>query len=124
MHAPADTTVALADCPGSGRAALATLIAATPGVTLAGEAATVDELHAIARDAQPDVVVIDDRLLRNVALRAADLGARLIVTGVDDDPAYAARARRIGADAWVAKDLADELLPAVLRPAEQVRLAA
>jgi hypothetical protein len=37
------------------------------------------------------------------------------VIGVDDDPAFPARARRIGAEAWVPKDRADTLLPTVLR---------
>jgi DNA-binding NarL/FixJ family response regulator len=123
MHAPADITVALADEPGLARTALATLISETPGVALAGEAATLDELRAIVRDARPDVVVVDDRLLRHAAPSADDLGVRLVVMGVDDDPAYGARALRIGADAWLRKELADELLPDVLQQAP-VRLAA
>jgi len=28
--------------------------------------------------------------------------------GVDDDPAYAARAHRLGAEAWIAKDRAED----------------
>jgi hypothetical protein len=39
---------------------------------------------------------------------------RVIVVGVDDDPAFAARAHRLGAEAWVAKDRADDQLPALL----------
>jgi DNA-binding NarL/FixJ family response regulator len=44
------------------------------------------------------------------------LGApvRVLVVGVDDDPAFAARARDLGADAWIAKDRADDELPALL----------
>ena len=38
-------------------------------------------------------------------------GARLIVVGVDDDPGFATRARRLGAD-WVAKERAAAVLPA------------
>jgi hypothetical protein len=44
-------------------------------------------------------------------------GVRVIVLGVDDDPAFAARATRLGADAWVAKERADEDLPALLESA-------
>jgi DNA-binding NarL/FixJ family response regulator len=124
MLASADTTVALADRPGIARSALATLVSATPGLSLVGEAATLDELRAIIRDARPDVVVVDDRLLRYAAMTAADLGARFVVIGVDDDPAYLARARRIGAEAWIPKDRADQLLPDVLRRAAPIRLAA
>jgi DNA-binding NarL/FixJ family response regulator len=56
--------------------------------------------------------------------RSAELGSRLVVIGVDDDPAYTARARRIGAEAWVPKDRADELLPELLLGAAPVRIAA
>jgi DNA-binding NarL/FixJ family response regulator len=41
----------------------------------------------------------------------------VVVLGVDDDPAYAVRAQRLGADVWIAKDRADEQLPALLVPA-------
>jgi DNA-binding NarL/FixJ family response regulator len=44
-------------------------------------------------------------------------GVRVIVLGVDDDPAFAARATRLGAAAWVAKERADEDLPALLESA-------
>jgi DNA-binding NarL/FixJ family response regulator len=53
-------------------------------------------------------------------LTADDLRARLVVVGVDDDPAYLARARRIGAEAWVPKELADRLLPVLLEPSRAV----
>ena len=33
---------------------------------------------------------------------------------IDDDPAFAARARALGAEAWIAKDRADDTLPALL----------
>ena len=36
---------------------------------------------------------------------------RVIVVGVDDDPAFARARRRLGAEAWIAKDRADEDLP-------------
>ena len=124
MLASADTTVVLADKPGVARVALAVLIADAPAVALVGEATTLEELRAIVRDERPDVVVVDDRLVRDAAPSTDELGARLIVTGVDDDPAYVARACRLGAEAWVPKERADELLPALLHPALQARSAA
>ena len=124
MDASGETTVALGDKLAIGRAALAMLISETPGLALLAQAATVEELRAVIRDTGPDVVVVDDRLLQYEALTADDFGARLVVIGVDDDPAYLARARRIGAAAWVPKDCADALLPAVLRPIAQVMRAA
>jgi DNA-binding NarL/FixJ family response regulator len=123
MHQSAETTVALADKPGVGRSALAMLISETPGLAVVATAATVEELRGLIRDSRPDVVVVDDRLLRHEALTADGLGARLVVVGVDDDPAYRGRAMRIGAEAWVAKDLADGLLPGILRRAAPVTLA-
>jgi DNA-binding NarL/FixJ family response regulator len=38
----------------------------------------------------------------------------VIVIGLDDDPSFARRAQRLGATAWIAKEHADELLPAAL----------
>jgi hypothetical protein len=35
---------------------------------------------------------------------------RVIVVGVIDEPAFAARALSLGAEAWIAKELADEEL--------------
>jgi hypothetical protein len=39
--------------------------------------------------------------------------------GLDDDPSFARRARRIGATAWIAKEHADELLPSALDDARR-----
>jgi hypothetical protein len=38
----------------------------------------------------------------------------VIIVGVDDDPAFAARAVQLGAEAWIAKDRADDELPEAL----------
>ena len=61
----------------------------------------------------PDVIVVDDRLLQSGSALAVMTGAQLIVVGVDDDPGFATRAHRFGAD-WVAKEHAAALLPALL----------
>jgi DNA-binding NarL/FixJ family response regulator len=124
MHASTGTTVVLADKPGIARATMALVVSGTPGLVLLAEASSLQELAAVIRHTRPDVVVVDDRLLRHDALTAAAVGSRLVVVGIDDDPAYPARARRIGAEAWVPKDRADELLPDVLLLAAPVTLAA
>ena len=114
MQADDDMRVVLADYAGTSRRALAKLVAGLPGTALI---ATVDDPTAIvptARETRPDVVLVDDRMLRDSDWTANDLDARLIVVGVDDDPGYVARARRIGAEAWVAKERADALLPPAL----------
>ncbi len=114
MESAPATTLVVADLPGTSRRAIVGLIAATPGLALSGQASTLPELHAVVRDERPDVVLLDDRLLRGGTWRVGTIAARLVVMGVDDDPAFAARARRIGAEAWIAKDRVDELLQALV----------
>ncbi len=111
--------VILADREGSARGALAALLNGLDGVELVGESGGRRELAAALRRAHPDVLILDDRLVTSGDHVLAGLGpqpgaVRVIVIGVDDDPAFAARARRLGADAWVAKDRADEELPSLL----------
>jgi hypothetical protein len=92
------TRVQLIDRPGFSHDVIASLIAAQPDTQLVSDA--------------PDVIVIDDRELTH-AMDSIDRAARVVVVGADDHPAYAARARRIGAQ-WVAKDAAGTLLPELL----------
>jgi DNA-binding NarL/FixJ family response regulator len=108
-----DIAVLVADARGPSRTALAGLIAGTPGLALAATASTLAELVAALRSSEPDVVLLDDRLLRDGGLRAWPFAARLVITGMDDEPAYAARAREIGAAAWVAKERVDALIDAL-----------
>jgi chemotaxis response regulator CheB len=104
----------LADEVGFSRTALAEVLAGTPGVELVKVMGDGPKLRdAIAR-LRPEVVVVDDRLLRQSDSIVRDAGVRVIVIGVDDDPAYAARAHRLGAVAWVPKERADLLLEAIL----------
>ena len=105
--------VVLADREGAARRALAGLLAGLDGVVLADVAGDREELAAVLHKSPVDVLVIDDRLLGG----DKDLGTdavRVLVLGVDDDPAFAARARRLGAEEWIAKDRADERLSALL----------
>jgi DNA-binding NarL/FixJ family response regulator len=110
---PKPTRVLLLDRPGFGRRALAVLLEALPGVSLVAEAGDAAELEAALRT-QPDVVIVDDRLLEQARAVQGGLPFPLIVMGVDDDPGFAARAQRAGAMAWVAKDQADATLPGLL----------
>jgi DNA-binding NarL/FixJ family response regulator len=111
--------VLLADYAGPARRALAGLLRALDGVVLVGEVADRHELAAALRRTRADVLVIDDRLLSaddHVLARLGPqrLGVRIVVLGVVDDDGYAARAKRLGAEAWLAKDRAAESLPALL----------
>jgi hypothetical protein len=90
--------VQLIDRPGFSHDVIASLIAEQPDTQLVSDS--------------PDVIVIDDRELAG-ALDSLDPHIRLVVLGADDHPAYAARARGIGAQ-WVAKDAAGTVLPRIL----------
>ena len=114
MDSKPATTVLLADHPGIGRTAIAALMADMPGVQLVAKLSHAGEMLSAFRDTQPDVIVVDDRLLRDRTWPDELREARLIVLGMDDDPGFAARARRIGAETWIPKELADSLLPSIL----------
>jgi CheY-like chemotaxis protein len=111
--------VLLADRAGLAQRALAELLRGLDGVVLAEVAADREALAAALRRSHADVLVIDDRLLGNGGHVLDGLGLlmaepRVLVLGVDIDPAFAERARRLGAEAWVPKDEADERLPGLL----------
>jgi DNA-binding NarL/FixJ family response regulator len=90
--------VQLIDRPGFSHDVIASLIAELPDTELVSDT--------------PDVIVIDDLELTG-ALASLDPDIPVVVLGADDHPAYAARARRIGAQ-WVAKDAAATVLPRAL----------
>jgi DNA-binding NarL/FixJ family response regulator len=106
--------VLLADVAGAGRRAVAELLRSLPGVVLVAEVGSADTLACDMRHSAPDVLVIDDRLLTAHGSGPRDAGVAVIVVGVDDDPSFALRARRIGAAAWIPKERAAELLPDLL----------
>ena len=111
--------VLLADREGVARHALAALLQSLPGIVLVAIATSMQDVADGMRHHRPDVIVVDDRLLHSTSHILAGTGptpdpVRVIVMGVDDDPAYAARAHRLGAEAWIAKDRADDELPRLL----------
>ena len=113
---PRAVRVVLADLEGVARDALTNLLYELAAVTLVTAVGTRRALADALRQEHADVLVIDDRLVEDGSHVLAGLGPmkarpRIVVVGVDDDPAFAARAERLGAAAWVAKDRADEDLP-------------
>lgn len=113
-HASPPLRIVLADRPGLGRRAVAGVLGRLDGVVLADIAGDREELAVALRRCRPDVLVIDDRLLRGGALEGLGERTRVLVLGVDVEPGFAARALRMGAEAWLPKDRADERLPALL----------
>ncbi len=111
--------VLLADVEGNARRAVATVLDGLDGVRLVGQVGARSDIAAALRRTRAQVLVVDDRLLPPEGHSLAGVGplpvqVRVIVLGMDDSPAFAARARRMGAEAWVAKDRADDELPALL----------
>jgi DNA-binding NarL/FixJ family response regulator len=104
--------VLLADVADGARRAIAALVNSLAGVTLAGEVSSRGEVAEALRATRADVLVIDDRLLRPDGHAWSDWPTtlRVIVLGMTDEPAFSARARGLGAEAWVAKERADDEL--------------
>ena len=89
----------LIDEPGPARDALAAAIATLPESELVLD--------------RPELVVVDDRLF-NRAVPLMRAGIPTVVVGVQDDPAFAARARREGAVEWIPKESFDSAVQGLL----------
>jgi DNA-binding NarL/FixJ family response regulator len=112
--------VVLADDQPLVRAGLRVLIAGTPGIDVAGEAATGAEAVRLARDIGPDVVLMDIRMPGMDGIEATRLiaagqdAARVIVLTTFDDDDYVYAALRAGASGFLVKDMAlDDILTAI-----------
>jgi DNA-binding NarL/FixJ family response regulator len=115
--------VVLADDQPLIRAGLRRLIARTPDIDVVGEAGTGAEAVRLARNADPDVVVMDIRMpgmdgieaTRLITARAGDTRARVLVLTTFDDDDYVYGALRAGASGFLVKDMAVEDFLAAIR---------
>jgi DNA-binding NarL/FixJ family response regulator len=112
--------VVLADDQPLVRAGLRLVIAGTPDLDVAGEAATGAQAVQLARDLRPDVVVMDIRMpgmdgIDATRMITADHGAaRVVVLTTFDDDDYVYAALRAGASGFLVKDMAlDDILAAI-----------
>ena len=110
---PHQLRILIADRPGPARSALASMLSALDDVVVVGAEGSTAGLRAALRTHRPDVLVVDDRML-NDWREPYDVNVQLVVVGVDDDPAYAARAARRRAVAWLPKECAGDEIVAVL----------
>jgi two-component system response regulator NreC len=107
------------------RSGLRRILEAEPDIEVVGEAGSAQECLAVARDALPDVVVLDIGLPGINGIEAARLlreegeRARILMLTVHDDVAYLRRAFEAGASGYLVKEAADiELVLAVRQVAE------
>ena len=112
--------VILADDQPLVRAGLRMLMAETPDIDVTGEAGTGAEAVQLARDADPDVVVMDirmpgmDGIEATQMITAGDTHARVLVLTTFDDDDYIYGALRAGASGFLVKDMAlDDILTAI-----------
>src|ERR1700683_4732354 len=112
--------VILADDQPLIRAGLRRLIEQTPGIDVAGEAGTGAEAVQLARDTDPDVVVMDirmpgmDGIEATQIITAGDLRAHVLVLTTFDDDDYVYGALRAGASGFLVKDMAlEDILTAI-----------
>ena len=96
------------------RSGVRRVLEATGRFEVVGEAAGVAEALERARLLRPDVVVLDLALRDGSGLDAIaelrELGARVVILSMQDEPAYARKAFELGAQGYVVKDAADEEL--------------
>jgi len=112
--------VVLADDQPLVRAGLRVVIADTPDLDVAGEAATGAQAVQLARDLRPDVVVMDIRMpgmdgIEATGMITADNAARVLVLTTFDDDDYVYAALRAGASGFLVKDMALQDILAAIR---------
>jgi DNA-binding NarL/FixJ family response regulator len=112
--------VILADDQPLVRAGLRMLIEQTPDIDAVGEAGTGAEAVQLARDACPDVVVMDIRMPGMDGIEATQLitadatHTRVLMLTTFDDDDYVYGALRAGASGFCVKDMAlDDILTAI-----------
>ena len=115
--------VILADDQPLVRVGLRRLIEQTPDIDVAGEAGTGAGAVQLARDTDPDVVVMDIRMpgmdgieaTRAITTNPDTAGARVLILTTFDLDDYVYRALRAGASGFLLKDTAPEELLAAIR---------
>jgi two-component system response regulator NreC len=100
------------------RSGVRKVLEATGRFDVVGEASGVRETLERTRALRPDVVVLDLGLKDGSGLDAIaevrELGPRIVVLSMQDEPAYARKAFELGAQGYVIKDAADDELAAAI----------
>lgn len=110
------------------RKGVADLMEMAPGLSLVGEAASGPEGIELAREAQPDLILLDlnmkgmDGLETLRALKELELDGRVIMLTVSDNEDHVVSALRSGADGYLLKDMEPEDILDRLRTAAAGRM--
>jgi two-component system nitrate/nitrite response regulator NarL len=123
-----DTSVIIIDDHPLFRKGVADLIGMEPALRLVGEAADGESGIRLARDTQPDLVLLDlnmkglDGIQTLQRLRASAIDARIVMLTVSDSEEDVVAALRAGADGYLLKDMEPEDILACLQRATRGRL--
>ncbi len=127
--APVVIRLLLADDQSLVRGALAALLSLEDDLEVVAEVGRGDEVVAAARDAKPDVAVLDiempgiDGIAAAAALRAEVPSCRVLMVTTFGRPGYLRRAMEAGASGFVVKDApAEQLADAIRRVAQGLRV--
>lgn len=100
------------------RSGVRRVLEATGRFDVVGEASGVAQAVERTRALRPDVVVLDLGLKDGSGLDAIaevrELGARVVVLSMQNEPAYARKAFELGAQGYVIKDAADDELASAI----------
>lgn len=107
------------------RKGIAQLIASEPGFVISGEAETANEGMRLIREVRPDVCVVDLTLKGMSgmelikAVRHEGLKTALLVVSMHDERVYAERCLRLGANGFVMKDEAADVIVTAIRKVQE-----
>jgi two-component system response regulator DesR len=113
--------VMLAEDQAMVRGALATLIGLEPDLEVVAQAATGDEAVAVAREAKPDVALLDIEMPGKDGITAAAEitrtvpGCKIMILTTFGRPGFLRRAMEAGASAFLVKDSPAQELAAAIR---------
>jgi two-component system, NarL family, response regulator NreC len=120
--------ILIADDQPAVRKAIAMRLAAETDLLVIGEAADGVATLDLAMSLRPDIVLMDvemplmDGLAATYALRRLCPGTSVIILTIHDDELTRARAREVGATAFVSKSLPPDALLTAIRQALRARL--
>ena len=119
--------VIIADDHAVVRQGIRTVLEEVDGLEVVAEAGDGDEALSLARELDPDLVVLDVTMPGKTGLEVAQelrddgTGVRVLILSMHDEPEYVLEAVRAGADGYVLKDMAPSELRAAVTAVNEGR---